>query len=84
MNIPKDKLAHAAMGAATVLATLGILVVAARFGRPQAAILAAVLIGVGYEGVQLLRKETAELADAIATIAGGVLTVGVLLATGLI
>lgn len=70
MNLQRDKLYHAAVGAACALTIL----VLAKLPIHAAMVIAAFLLGFAYEGLQKLRGEgTPDLQDALATGLGGAL-----------
>ncbi len=72
MALAKDKILHVAFGAGSALAAVLIVEVAHRFGLSWAMLLAAAMIGVGYELQQKLRGNgQPSWADALATSAGG-------------
>lgn len=85
--LPKDKLLHAAFGALTAVAVVPLLYITVRFGAAVAMVIAAVMMGVGYELQQKLRGDgEPSWADALATaVGGGLIALGahLLLPTGL-
>jgi hypothetical protein len=74
MSIPRDKLLHIAAGAVAGLAFIALVLVTTHAGLAWAVLAAGALTGFGYEGLQRYRGEgRVELADALATTAGGAL-----------
>lgn len=72
MQIPKDKLLHAAFGAAAALGALGIVWLAKNAAVELAMIAAAAVVGATYEAVQKYRNEgEPSIDDFVATAIGG-------------
>lgn len=72
--IERDKALHAVGGALASIAVIVLVNVASWVGIGWACLLGSVLVGIGYEAQQYLRKDgTVSMHDALATAAGGAL-----------
>jgi hypothetical protein len=71
VTTPTDKIQHAAGGALCAVAVMALALLAPRIGLAWVGVIGGALLGIGYELVQLIRREgQPDPMDAISTAAG--------------